>query len=56
MNNLIKFINAFAEYFIVFIIFIAAIIIGSIIGVTLRKRKNVKEAELAAQDDKNEAI
>ena len=45
MNNLITFINAFLEYFIVFAVFVVVIGIGVTIGIVLRKSKNKKEAD-----------
>lgn len=42
MDNLIKFINAFTEYIILFLVFIVVIAIAVTIGIVLRKSKNKK--------------
>ncbi len=42
MDNLIKFINAFTEYIILFLVFIVVIAIAVTIGIILRKSKNKK--------------
>lgn len=44
MNNLILFVNAWLSYFLVFIIFIAVMIIGGVLGVKWRKSKDAKAA------------
>lgn len=44
MNNLILFLNSFVEYLIVFCIFVVLAGVAVFIGITLRKRKNAKEA------------
>ena len=42
MDNLIKFINAFTEYIILFLVFIVVIAIAVTIGIVLRRCKNKK--------------
>lgn len=46
MQNLISFVNAFLEYFIVFAIAVALMLAGSFIGITMRKKKNAKDAAM----------
>ena len=40
MDNLVLFINSFLSYLLVFGVFVAAIIMASVLGVSLRKIKN----------------
>lgn len=42
MNNAVLFLNKFLEYGMVFVIFIAVIIVFAIIGINIRKSKNAK--------------
>ena len=45
MDNLILFFNAFMSYFILFIVSVALIIGGVLVGIRLRKLKDKKESE-----------
>ena len=45
MENLIKFINSFLSYGLLFILIVALVIVACILGVKLRKRKDSKELE-----------
>ncbi len=45
MNNLILFVNEFLSYGLVFVIFVAAMIIAGKIGISLRKKKNAEAPE-----------
>ena len=43
MNNLIAFLSSFCSYLLVFVICIAIIVVAVIVGIKLRKSKNIKE-------------
>lgn len=42
MENMTLFINSFLSYFLVFVVFIAAILCGGFIGTSIRKSKNAQ--------------
>ena len=43
MENLIKFINSFLSYGLVFLLIVALVIVACVLGVKLRQRKDSKE-------------
>lgn len=45
MSNLIKFLNAFLSYGLLFLLIVALVIIACVIGIKWRQGKNRKEAE-----------
>ena len=45
MDNLIKFINSFLSYGLVFVLIVALVIVACLRGVQLRKKKDSKELE-----------
>ena len=49
MVNLIEFLRIFFSYLLVFLIFSVLIVIAVLAGISLRKRKNKKEALLKSQ-------
>lgn len=51
MNNLILFINSFLSYLLVFAVFVAAIILSCVLGVTLRKMKNQKAKTVSIETE-----
>lgn len=57
MSNFILFANAWLSYFLLFLIFIAVMIIAGTIGVKIRKNKDAKAAsEEAAAGASNENV
>lgn len=44
MLNLIAFLNAFLSYLLLFVICVAVVIIAVKLGITMRKKKDAKEA------------
>ncbi len=50
MNNLILFINSFLSYALCFVVIVALVVIACIIGVKLRKKKDVQV--IVAEDAK----
>ncbi len=48
MNNLIKFLNAFLSYGLLLVFIVVLCIIAVCIGITLRKKKDAKEATAGA--------
>lgn len=55
MNNLIDFANWFCSYLLVYVVFIAVIVIAFVIGVSMRKAKNAKAVDTVAADTASEA-
>lgn len=53
MVNLIEFLRIFLSYLLVFAIFSVAIVIAVFAGISLRKRKNKKEALLKSQSEES---
>ena len=54
MENLVLFTNSFLSYLLVFVVFVVVAAIGFILGKTLRKKKDLKEAALAETEQKTE--
>jgi len=48
VNNLIKFLNAFLSYGLLLVFIVVLCIIAVCIGITLRKKKDAKEAAAGA--------
>lgn len=53
--NLQAFLTWFAEYLIVFLVFIVAIVFAVKIGIAIRKAKNEKEAKEVLEDSTSKA-
>ncbi|MBD5466461.1 MAG: hypothetical protein HDR22_11755 [Lachnospiraceae bacterium] len=52
MNNLILFLNSFLSYLLLFVIMIALVVIACIIGVKMRKSKDVRlQAEAVLEEE-----
>lgn len=51
MNNLIAFVNSFLSYLLLFGTFVLIAAVAIFIGITLRKRKDLKEASMEPADD-----
>lgn len=56
MNNFILFANAWLSYFLLFLIFIAVMILAGTIGVKIRKNKDAKAALEEAAGASNENV
>ena len=53
MNSFAEFMRMFLSYGVLFVISVCVMIVGAIVGITMRKRKNAKNE--AAQPAENEA-
>lgn len=53
MGNLSAFLGYFVSYLILFGVFVAIAIVGSFIGITIRKNKNAQEPEEAVSEGTN---
>lgn len=56
MNNLLLFLDSFAEYFVTFAVFGIAIVVASLLGIKVRKIKNEKEAVINTEADVEKSI
>lgn len=56
MNNLILFVNSLLSYLLVFVVIVIVAGIAIFIGITMRKKKNAKEALEAETADAEEAV
>lgn len=51
MANLIAFLNSFLSYFLLFVICVAVVIVAVRVGITMRKRKDAKDALSKPEED-----
>lgn len=51
MSNLILFLNVFLSYAVLFLIIVVLVIIAVLLGIRLRKNKDIKDAQIAAAQD-----
>lgn len=51
MSNLIAFVNSFLSYFLLFAVCVVVVIVAVKLGITMRRKKNAKDALLESKED-----